>query len=126
MSKKITIELSKEDHEKLLIFSSDTGVTPEKYASTFVGALLNMRSDGKITKGTFMKKKIVSDTRNIASLGLKSREYNCLVLADIITIGQLLNVDRFRLRQIRNLGSKGIANINEALKAKGIKTENFR
>lgn len=67
MSKTITIELSKADYEKLLIFSSDTGCTPEKYASIFVGVLLNMRSDGKITKGTFMKKKIMSDKRSFKS-----------------------------------------------------------
>jgi len=65
------------------------------------------------------------DKRSIVCLGLKTREINCLKKADVNTVGELLNVDRFDLRRFRNLGSKGIVMINEALKEDGIETEVF-
>ena len=66
-----------------------------------------------------------TDKRSIVCLGLKTREINSLKAADVNTVGELLNVDRFDLRRFRNLGSKGIAMINEALKEDGIETESF-
>jgi len=66
-----------------------------------------------------------TDKRSIVCLGLKTRELNCLKSADINTVGELLNIDRFDLRRFRNLGLKGIVMINKALKDDGIVTEDF-
>ena len=74
-----------------------------------------------------IEKKIneATDKRSIVCLGLKTREINRLKAADVNTVGELLNIDRFDLRRFRNLGSKGIVMINEALKKDGIETESF-
>ena len=66
-----------------------------------------------------------TDKRSIVCLGLKTRDLNCLKAANVNTVGELLNFDRFELRKIRNLGEKGIIAINKALKDKGIETEEF-
>ena len=66
-----------------------------------------------------------SDKRSIMCLGLQAREHNCLKAANIDTIGELLAIDRYEIRKFRNLGKKAVMLINEALKAKGIETEDF-
>ena len=67
-----------------------------------------------------------SDPRSIFLLGLNRREINCLQAAEIETIGELLAVDRHRLARFRNLGKKGINNINKKIKDFGINTPEFR
>lgn len=69
---------------------------------------------------------VESDKRSILLLGLKTREINCLKASEIETIGELLAVDRFELRKYRNLGKKGIIDINKKLKDFGIDTDEFR
>lgn len=69
---------------------------------------------------------VESDKRSILFLELNTRELNCLKAADIETIGELLAVDRFELRKFRNIGKKGIDDINKKLKNFGIETPNFR
>jgi len=67
-----------------------------------------------------------SDPRSIFLLGLNRREINCLQAAEIETIGELLAVDRHDLRRFRNLGRKGINDINKKIKDFGINTPEFR
>ena len=70
---------------------------------------------------------IEADTRSLLILGLKTRQNNCLIIhAKIETIGQLIAVDRFDLRKFRNIGIKGIIDINKKLKDFGINTPKFR
>lgn len=69
---------------------------------------------------------VESDKRSIYTLGLNTRELNCLRAANIQTIGELLSVDRLELRKYRNLGKKGIIDINKKLKDFGIDTPEFR
>lgn len=71
------------------------------------------------------KIKALEDQRSILILGLKTRELNCLKAVGIETIGQLLSIDRFYLRKIRNLGMIGIKEINKKLKDLGIETTDF-
>lgn len=66
------------------------------------------------------------DSRSIFILGLNTREETSLKSADINTIGELLSIDRFELRLYRNIGKKGIININRKLKDFGINTPEFR
>ena len=68
---------------------------------------------------------VKEDPRSILILGLNTREINCLKAAGIETIGELLAVDRFELRKYRNLGKKGIIDINKKLKEFGINTPEF-
>ena len=69
---------------------------------------------------------VKEDTRSVLILGLKTREINCLKSAEIQTIGELLAIDRFELRRYRNIGKKGIIDINKKLKDFGIDTPEFR
>lgn len=66
------------------------------------------------------------DSRSIFILGLNTREETSLKSANINTIGELLSIDRFELRLYRNIGKKGIININRKLKDFGINTPEFR
>ena len=66
------------------------------------------------------------DPRSIFLLGLNRREINCLQAAEIETIGELLAVHRHDLRRFRNLGRKGINDINKKIKDFGINTPEFR
>lgn len=68
---------------------------------------------------------VKEDQRSILILGLKTREVNCLKSAEIETIGDLLSIDRRDLRRIRNLGDKGINDINQKLKEAGVSTTEF-
>lgn len=65
------------------------------------------------------------EQRSISTLNLKTRENNCLIAADVQTIGDLLRINRRELVNLRNLGVKGIALINNALKDQGIETTPF-
>ena len=69
---------------------------------------------------------VKEDSRSILILGLNTREINCLKAAEVETIGELLAIDRFKLRRFRNLGKKGIVDINKKLKDFGIDTPEFR
>ena len=69
---------------------------------------------------------VETDKRSILILGLNTRELNSLKNWGIETIGELLALDRFELRLFRNIGKKGINNINKKLKDFGIKTPDFR
>ena len=69
---------------------------------------------------------VEADKRSILILGLNTRELNSLKANDIETIGELLDLDRFELRKFRNIGKKGIDNINKKLKDFGIETPDFR
>ena len=69
---------------------------------------------------------VESDKRSILILGLKTRELNGLRAENIETIGELLSIDRFYLRKFRNIGKKGIDDINRKLKDFGIETSDFR
>lgn len=69
---------------------------------------------------------VEADNRSISILGLNTRELNCLKAYDVETIGELLTIDRLELRKFRNLGKKGINNINKKLKDLGIETPDFR
>lgn len=69
---------------------------------------------------------VKKDPRSFLILGLKTREINCLKAIEIKTIGQLLALDRFELRKYRNIGKKGIVDINKKLKDFGIDTPEFR
>jgi DNA-directed RNA polymerase subunit alpha len=69
---------------------------------------------------------VEADKRSILILGLNTRELNSLKAYDIETIGELLDLDRFELRKFRNIGKKGIDNINKKLKDFGIETPDFR
>ena len=71
------------------------------------------------------KLEIETDTRSILILGLNTREINCLKSAQIETIGELLAVNRFDLKKYRNIGKKGIIDINKKLKDFGIDTPEF-
>ena len=71
------------------------------------------------------KIEVKEDPRSLLILGLNTRELNCLKSAEIETIGELLAVDRFKLRRLRNLGTKGVININKKLKDFGIDTPEF-
>lgn len=68
---------------------------------------------------------VKTDNRSILILGLNTREINCLKSAEIETIGELLAVNRFDLRRYRNIGKKGIIDINKKLKDFGIDTPEF-
>ena len=68
---------------------------------------------------------VKEDQRSILILGLKTREVNCLKSAEIETIGDLLSIDRRYLRRIKNLGDKGINDINQKLKEVGVNTTEF-
>jgi len=65
------------------------------------------------------------DQRSISILGLKTRELNCLRAMEIETIGDLLSVNRYELQKFRNLGKKGIIDINQKLKKVGVETQDF-
>ena len=54
-----------------------------------------------------------SDKRSIMCLELQTRERNCLRVAGINTIGELLATDRHDIRKFRNLGKKSVILINE-------------
>ena len=69
---------------------------------------------------------VESDKRSILILGLKTRELNGLRAENIKTIGELLSIDIFELRKFRNIGKKGIDDINRKLKDSGIETPDFR
>lgn len=69
---------------------------------------------------------VEADKRSLLILGLNTRELNCLKAAGIETIGELLSFDRFDLRKLRNMGKKGIDDVNKKLKDFGIETPNFR
>ena len=69
---------------------------------------------------------VKKDPRSFLILGLKTRQINCLKAVEIETIGELLAVDRFELRRYRNIGKKGIVDINKKLKDFGINTPEFR
>ena len=69
---------------------------------------------------------VKEDSRSILILGLNTREETSLKSADINTIGELLSIDRLELRLYRNIGKKGIININTKLKDFGINTPEFR
>ena len=69
---------------------------------------------------------VEADTRSILILGLKTREINSIKAAEIETIGELLAVSIHDLRKFRNLGKKGIIDINKKLKDFGINTPEFR
>lgn len=69
---------------------------------------------------------VEEDKRSILFLGLNTKELNCLKAGGIRTIGELLAIDRFELRKFRNLGKKGIDDINKKLKDFGIETPAFR
>ena len=69
---------------------------------------------------------VEADTRSILILGFGTREVNCLKAAEIKTIGELLAVHIHDLRRFRNLGKKGIIDINKKLKDFGINTPEFR
>ncbi|MEF3275524.1 MAG: DNA-directed RNA polymerase subunit alpha [Chloroflexus sp.] len=60
--------------------------------------------------------------RTIDELGLSTRTYNSLRRAEIHTIGQLLRLDERGLMGIRNLGAKGIEEINQRLIALGYRS----
>jgi DNA-directed RNA polymerase subunit alpha len=68
---------------------------------------------------------VEADKRSILILNLNTRELNGLRAEDIKTIGELLAVDRVDLRKYRNIGKKGINNINKKLKDFGIETPDF-
>jgi len=65
------------------------------------------------------------DKRSIYLLKLSTRNYNCLLANGIETIGELLALDRQELRRFRNVGQKGIENVNIKLKEFGINTSPF-
>lgn len=67
-----------------------------------------------------------TDRRSVLILGLNTREINSLKASEIHTIGELLAVHRHDLRRFRNLGKKGIIDINKKLKDFGIDTPEFR
>ena len=69
---------------------------------------------------------VESDKRSILILGLKTRELNGLMAKNIKTIGELLSIDKFELRKFRNIGKKGIDDINRKLKDFGIEAPDFR
>ena len=69
---------------------------------------------------------VEADRRSILILGLNTRELNCLKAESIKTIGELLAIDRFDLRKFRNIGKKGIDDINKKIKDFGIETPMFR
>ena len=69
---------------------------------------------------------VKEDPRSILILGLNTREINWLKAAEVETIGELLSIDRFELRRYRNIGKKGIIDINKKLKDFGIETPDFR
>tara|TARA_B110001469_G_C9576845_1_gene286043 strand:- start:228 stop:530 length:303 start_codon:yes stop_codon:yes gene_type:complete len=68
---------------------------------------------------------VKTDNRSILILGLNTREINSLNRAEIETIGELLEVNRFDLIRYRNIGKKGIIDINKKLKDFGIDTPEF-
>lgn len=76
-------------------------------------------------KQTIQDLEIKTDNRSILILGLNTREINCLKAEEIETIGELLAVNRFDLRRYRNIGKKGIIDINKKLKDFGIDTPKF-
>ena len=67
-----------------------------------------------------------ADPRSVFLLGLNKREINALKAGEIETIGELLAVHRNDLRRFRNLGKKGINDINKKIKDFGINTPEFR
>jgi len=66
------------------------------------------------------------DNRPISILGLKTRENNCLSANKIDTIGDFFSLNKNSLRRFRNLGEKGIENINTSLKLNGIDIGPFK
>lgn len=69
---------------------------------------------------------VKEDPRSVLILGLNTREINSLKGSEIETIGELLAIHRHDLRRFRNLGKKGIIDINKKLKDFGIDTPEFR
>ena len=77
-------------------------------------------------KKIIQKLEVKEDQRNVLMLGLNTREINCLRTANIETIGELLSLHRHDLIKCRNLGKKGVIDINKKLKDFGIDTPEFR
>ena len=63
------------------------------------------------------------DEISIYALGFSTRVYNALMRAKITVLEQLKNCSKFRLRKIRNLGVKGLEEIENVLKDFGIELE---
>lgn len=67
--------------------------------------------EGKIDQRMFKK---------IEDLDLSVRAYNCLKKINVLTIGDLVNHSEESLRQVRNMGSKSVVEIKEALTKLGL------
>lgn len=57
----------------------------------------------------------MNSDKGIEYLNLSVKTYNCLLRANITTISRLYECSRNDLKRVRNLGIKGIAEIEEKL-----------
>ena len=99
-------------------------ITKEEVLKAF--DIIEKYKEQELQKIKEIEVEVEADKRSILILGLKTRELNSLKANDIETIGELLAIDRFELRKFRNMGKKGIDNINKKLKDFGIETPDFR
>lgn len=58
-------------------------------------------------------------------LGLKSRPYNCLLRAGIMTVSELLALSPIKLIQLRGMGFDSYNNIISQLEAQGYDTSKY-
>lgn len=69
-------------------------------------------------KGDYMEPAL--DDTPLEALGLSTRSYNCLKRANIDTLGDIINMYEYELRQIRNLGNKAADEIIRMVKRYGV------
>lgn len=56
----------------------------------------------------------------IEAIGLSTRTYNCLYRADIRTLGDITKLYLYELEKVRNLGSKSVKEVLQAIKKYGV------
>lgn len=81
-----------------------------------IGELIEIKLHNPSTVGDFIK---ANSTRPITAYGFSTRVKRCLFLSGIQTIDELANKHEFELLKIRNIGKKGIQEIETILAAYG-------
>ena len=74
-------------------------------------------SKGVVDKDNFRKVKV---DFSLEDMDLTVRSFNCLMRADIKTVGDLVNKTEEEIMKVRNLGRKSLDEVKDKLKSMGL------
>lgn len=122
----------KVDYEKLILeITTDGSITPDD-ALNYAGKILNdhiqifinfdiepeQEESPEIDEDTLRTRKLLK--MSVDELELSVRSHNCLMAANIKTIGDLVRRDEQEMLKFRNFGRKSLSELNKILEEKGL------